>query len=202
MNGDRKFRWVGTRPIRHDGVDKVTGRANFGADLAFPDMLWGRVLRSPHAHARIRRIDVTKALALPGVKAVATAADLPELASKEAAGGEGAMNFRDLSRNILARDKVLYHGHAVAAVAATTPDAAEQALAAIEVTYEPLPPVLSIDAALAPGAPVLHADLTTRGADASIPNVASRIVFERGDPAAGFAAADVEIGRASCRERV
>ncbi|MGH7288449.1 MAG: xanthine dehydrogenase family protein molybdopterin-binding subunit, partial [Myxococcota bacterium] len=193
--GERKFRWVGTRPIRHDGVDKVTGRANFGADLSFPDMLWGRVLRSPHAHAKIRRIDAGKALALPGVKAVATAADLPELASREAAGGEGAMDFRDLSRNILARDKVLYHGHAVAAVAATTPELAEQALAAIEVEYEPLTPVLSIDAATAKGAPVLHADLRTRGADANQANVASRIVFERGDPEAGFAAADVVVER-------
>jgi CO/xanthine dehydrogenase Mo-binding subunit len=195
MSGDRKFRWVGTRPIRHDGVDKVTGRANFGADLAFPDMLWGRVLRSPHAHARIRRIDAAKALALPGVKAVATAADLPDLPSREAAGGESMTDFRDLSRNVLARDKVLYHGHAVAAVAATTPEAAEQALAAIEVEYEPLPPVLSIDAALAQGAPVLHADLKTRGAEADIPNVPSRIVFERGDPEQGFAAADVVVER-------
>src|SRR5262245_11852334 len=194
-NGDRKFRWVGTRPIRHDGVDKVTGRANFGADLAFPDMLWGRVLRSPYAHARIRRIDVSKALALPGVKAVATAADLPDLPSREAAGGESMTDFRDLSRNILARDKALYHGHPVAAVAATTPEAAEQALAAIEVDYEPLPPVLSIDAALAPGAPVLHADLRTKGADTDLPNVAARITFERGDPAQGFAAADLVVER-------
>jgi CO/xanthine dehydrogenase Mo-binding subunit len=195
MSGDRKFRWVGTRPIRHDGVDKVTGRASFGADLAFPDMLWGRVLRSPHAHARIRRIDVAKALALPGVKAVATAADLPDLPSREAAGGESLTDFRDLSRNVLARDKVLYHGHAVAAVAATTQELAEQALAAIEVDYEPLPPVLSIEAATAEGAPVLHPDLRTRGADADMPNVASRIVFERGDPEQGFAAADVVVER-------
>src|SRR5512134_2129380 len=155
----KKFRWVGTRPIRHDGVDKVTGRASFGADLAFADMLWGRVLRSPHAHARIRRIDASKALALPGVRAVATAADLPEIAPVEAGGMEGGVNFRDLSRNVLARDKVLYHGHAVAAVAAISEAAAEQALAAIEVEYEPLPPVLSIEAATAPGAPVLHPEL-------------------------------------------
>src|SRR5262245_58714207 len=158
-------------------------------------MLWGKVLRSPHAHARIRRIDASKAFALPGVKAVLTAADLPDLASKEAAGGEGAMNFRDLSRNILARDKVLYHGHAVAALAATTPELAEQALAAIEVEYEPLPPVLSIDAATAAGAPVLHEDLVTRGTPSNQPNVASRIVFERGDPEQGFAAADLVVER-------
>jgi CO/xanthine dehydrogenase Mo-binding subunit len=191
----KKFRWVGTRPIRHDGVDKVTGRAQFGADLTFPDMLWGRVLRSPHAHARIRRLDARKALALPGVKAVATAADLPELASVEAGGGEGAANMRDLSHNVLARGQVLYHGHAVAAVAATSAELAEQALEVIEVEYEPLAPVLSIEAALAPGAPVLHEGMKTRGADANLPNVASRIVFERGDPEAAFAAADVVVER-------
>jgi CO/xanthine dehydrogenase Mo-binding subunit len=191
----KKFRWVGTRPIRHDGVDKVTGRAQFGADLSFPDMLWGRVLRSPHAHARIRSIDASKALALPGVKAVVTAADIPELASVEAGGGEGAANMRDLSRNVLAREQVLYHGHAVAAVAATSAELAEQALAAIEVEYEPLAPVLSIEAALAPDAPLLHAEMKTRGADANLPNVASRIVFSRGDPEAAFAAADVVVER-------
>ncbi|MEN8158829.1 MAG: molybdopterin cofactor-binding domain-containing protein, partial [Myxococcota bacterium] len=192
---EKKFRWVGTRPIRHDGVDKVTGRANFGADLHYPDMLVGRVLRSPHAHARIVRLDVAKALALPGVKAVAMATDLPELAPRPAEGGEGQSDFRDLSHNILARDKVLYHGHAVAAVAATTAEAAERALAAIEVEYEPLAAVLSIDAALAKGAPVLHPDLTTRGAETDTPNVAARVSFERGDLAEGFAAADVVLER-------
>jgi len=195
MAEKRKFRWVGTRPIRHDGVDKVTGRANFGADLAFADMLWGRVLRSPHAHAKIRRIDVSKALALPGVKAVATAADLPDLPPVESGGLEGGANFRDLSRNVLAREKALYHGHAVAAVAATSEALAEQALDLIEVDYEPLPPVLSIDGAIATGAPVLHADLVTRGADANLPNVASRIVFTRGDADAAFARADVVVER-------
>jgi CO/xanthine dehydrogenase Mo-binding subunit len=195
MAEKKKYRWVGTRPIRHDGVDKVTGRANFGADLAFADMLWGRVLRSPHAHARIRRLDASKALALPGVKAVATAADLPELASKAVAGGEGATDFRDLSRNVLARDKVLYHGHAVAAVAATSAEAAERALAAIEVEYEPLPAVLSIEAATAAGAPLLHPDLVTRGADANLPNVAARVVFARGDVEKAFAQSDVVLER-------
>jgi CO/xanthine dehydrogenase Mo-binding subunit len=195
MSEAKKFRWVGTRPIRHDGVDKVTGRASFGADLSLPDMLVGRVLRSPHAHATIRRIDVSKALALPGVKAVATAADLPELEAKDPGLGEGATNFRDLSRNVLARGTALYHGHAVAAVAAATPELAELALAAIEVDYEPLPPVLSIEAAIAPGAPVLHADLVTKGANENLPNVASRVVFARGDAEAALAKCDVAIER-------
>src|SRR5215469_2228382 len=97
---------VGTRPIRPDGVEKVTGRANFGADRTLPGMLHGKIKRSPHAHARILRIDAAKALALPGVKAVVTAADFPEIRSEEAFVGEGPMNFHDLSRNVMARDKV------------------------------------------------------------------------------------------------
>ena len=111
---------VGTRPIRPDGVDKVTGRALFAADTRAAGMLWGKIKRSPHAHARIVSIDISKAKALPGVMAVVTAADFPEIPSEEAFVGEGPMNFRDLSRNIMARDKALYEGHAVATVAATT----------------------------------------------------------------------------------
>ena len=109
---------VGTRPVRPDGVDKVTGRAQFGADMVMPGMLWGKVKRSPHAHARIVSIDASKALKLPGVHAVVTADDFPDIPSEEAFVGEGPMNFRDLSRNCMARGKALYEGHAVAAVAA------------------------------------------------------------------------------------
>src|SRR5690242_21590898 len=116
---------VGTRPVRPDGVDKVTGRAQFGADMALPGMLWAKVKRSPHAHARIVSSDVSKALELPGVRAVTTAADFPEIPSEEAFVGEGPMNFRDLSRNCMARDKALYEGHAVAAVAAVSPAVAD-----------------------------------------------------------------------------
>jgi CO/xanthine dehydrogenase Mo-binding subunit len=197
MSGERKFRWVGTRPIRHDGIDKVTGRASFGADLAFPDMLWGKLLRSPHAHARIRRIDASAALAIPGVKAVITGADLPEPQASEAEGGEGGTtDFAALSRNVMAKEKALYHGHPVAAVAATTPEIAEQALAAIAVDYEPLPPVLSIEDAIRPGATILHETLRTRGApDAGPTNVAARIVFERGDAEKALAGADVVVER-------
>src|ERR1700751_4198446 len=118
---------VGTRPIRPDGVDKVTGRANFGADMVMPGMLWAKVKRSPHAHARIMAINVEKALALPGVRGVVPAADFPPIPSEEAFVGEGPMNFRDLSRNCMAHDKVLYDGHAVAAGAATSPAIAEEA---------------------------------------------------------------------------
>jgi CO/xanthine dehydrogenase Mo-binding subunit len=188
---DRKFRWVGTRPIRHDGVDKVTGRASFGADHALPGMLTGRVLRSPHAHARILGIDTSRAEALAGVKAVAVAADLPDPEP-----GSGPTNFAHLSRNVLAREKVLYHGHAVAAVAATSPEAAAEALDLIDVSYEPLPPVLSIDEAMAAGAPILHDGLRTRGAEDEGPtNVAARIVFDRGDAAQAIGDADVVLER-------
>ncbi|HEU4428462.1 MAG TPA: xanthine dehydrogenase family protein molybdopterin-binding subunit [Myxococcota bacterium] len=193
---DRKFKWVGTRPIRHDGVDKVTGKASFGADLSFPDMLWGKILRSPHAHARIKRIDASKALAIAGVKAVVTGADLPDVASAEAEGGEGGGNIRDLARNVMARDKALYHGHAVAAVAALTQELADQALAAIAVEYEVLKPVLSIEEALAPNAPILHDDLRTKGVKDSGPtNVAARIPFVKGDVAKGFAEAEYVVER-------
>src|SRR3546814_20713177 len=110
--------------------------------MSLPGMLTGAIKRSPHAHARIRSIDTSKAAALPGVKAVVTAADFPEIASEEAFVGEGPMNFRDLSRNCIARDRVLYEGHAVAAVAATSATVAARAVELIEVDYDPLPHVL------------------------------------------------------------
>ena len=100
---DSSLKVVGTRPIRPDGVDKVTGRAVFAADTRASGMLWGKIKRSPHAHARIISIDTSKAAALPGVKAVVTAEDFPVIASEEAFMGEGPMNFRDLSLNIMAR---------------------------------------------------------------------------------------------------
>jgi len=191
-----RYKWIGTRPIRPDGVDKVTGRASFGADLSLPGMLHGKVLRSPHAHARIRSIDVEPALAIEGVKTVVTAADLPDLASETARGGE-QVDFRDLSRNVLARDKVLYHGHAVAAVAATSRTIAERALQAIRVDYEVLPAVLDLEAALADDAPILHEDLRTRGVEgADQPtNLSARIEIGRGDVEKGFAEADVVVER-------
>src|ERR1700689_1213321 len=162
---DRVLKIVGTRPIRPDGVDKVTGRANFGADMKMPGMLHGKVKRSPHPHARIVKIDTSRALALPGVRAVVTSADFPEIPSEEAFVGEGPMNFRDLSRNVMARDKVLYEGHAVAAVAASTQAIANQALELIDVEYKVLPFVIDVEAAMAPDAPILHDDLFTAGVD-------------------------------------
>ncbi|MYE59139.1 MAG: hypothetical protein F4X35_06120, partial [Alphaproteobacteria bacterium] len=120
-DGTPDLKVVGTRPIRPDGVDKVTGRAQFGADFQLPGQLVGKVLRSPHAHARIRSIDTSKAEAIPGVKAVMTAADLPEITSEEAFVGEGPADFKDMSDNTMARRKTLYDGHAVAAVGGAPP---------------------------------------------------------------------------------
>jgi CO/xanthine dehydrogenase Mo-binding subunit len=156
---------VGTRPIRPDGADKVTGRALFAADTRAAGMLWGKIKRSPHAHARILSIDTSKAQSLPGVMAVLTSADLPNIPSEEAFVGEGPMNFRDLSRNVMARDKALYEGHAVAAVAAITSAIANQALDLIDVQYEVLPFVIDVEEAMAPDAPILHEDLFTTGVD-------------------------------------
>ncbi len=189
---------VGTRPIRPDGVDKVTGRANFGADMTMPGMLWAKVKRSPHAHARILSINVDKALALPGVKAVVTWEDFPPIASEEAFVGEGPMNFRDLSRNCMARDKVLYDGHAVAAVAAISPSIAEEACELIEVDYHVLPHVIDVEEAMKPDAPLLHDDLFTQGMDPKPTrpsNIAKVISFSKGDLDAGFRDADVIIER-------
>src|SRR5919108_5820784 len=116
----RRLKVVGTRPVRPDGVDKVTGRARFGADFNLPGQLVGKVLRSPHAHAVIKSIDTSKAEKLPGVKAVITAKDFPEQADLIVPTGEMQVNLRDVTRNIMAREKALYEGHAVAAVAATS----------------------------------------------------------------------------------
>jgi CO/xanthine dehydrogenase Mo-binding subunit len=196
--GKENQKVVGTRPIRPDGVDKVTGRAAFGADMAMPGMLWAKVKRSPHAHARILSIDIEKAKALPGVKAVVTWEDFPPIASEEAFVGEGPMNFRDLSRNCMARDKVLYDGHAVAAVAAISPAIAEEALDLIEVTYHVLPHVIDVEEAMKDGAPILHDDLFTQGVEprpTHPSNIAKKLTFTKGDVDAGFREADVIIER-------
>src|SRR5579864_3783622 len=185
---------VGTRPIRPDGVDKVTGRANFGADMVMPGMLWGKVKRSPHAHARIVSINADKALKLPGVKAVVTAADFPEIANEEAFVGEGPMNFRDLSRNCMARGKALYEGHAVAAVAAISQQVCDEALELIDVKYEVLPYVIDVEAAMADDAPILHDDLFTAGVEpkpSKPSNIAKRVYFHKGNVEEGFKQAEV-----------
>jgi CO/xanthine dehydrogenase Mo-binding subunit len=187
------YKWVGTRPIRPDGLDKVTGKAQFGADLALPGMLFGKVVRSPHAHARILSIDTGTAESMLGVKAVITGSDFPDLA----ANGAHASDI-DIANNAIARDKVLYEGHVVAAVAATTRELAEAAAKAVEVSYEVLPHVLTVDEAMADNAPLLHENMMTKGVEPAPEqpsNIASRIVHERGDLEQGFGEADVVIER-------
>ena len=199
-----EFKVIGTRPIRHDGLDKVTGRAKFGGDVRMPGMLHGKILRSPHAHARIRSLDTGRAEALPGVKAVITAADLPVLQDEVLDFAALQGNARMLAENLLALEKVLYSGHAVAAVAATSAHIAEDALELIEVDYEALPAVLSVQDALRDDAPLLHEAMTTRiraerferGEDSGRrSNVAGHIQHQRGDPERGFRDADVIVER-------
>jgi CO/xanthine dehydrogenase Mo-binding subunit len=204
----KAFKWVGTRPVRPDGVPKVTGTAQYGSDMAMPGMLTGRILRSPHAHARIRGIDASKAAALPGVKAIITAQDFPEQKFEYVGPERVAQNFWHMTRNIMAREKVLYEGHAVAAVAAASKSIADAALALIEVDYEVLPHVIDVDEAMKPDAPLLFEDLITRGVTPppKPSNIAKRNEFNLGDIAKGFAEADeiVEMsfktapGNASC----
>ena len=146
---EKAFKWVGTRQIRPDGVQKVTGRAKFGADHAWPGTLTGKILRSPHAHARIKSIDTSKAQALPGVKAVMTGADFPDHEFAYVGPERVAVNFWHVSRNVMAKEKALYEGHAVAAVAATSNAIAKKALDLIEVDYEVLPHVIDVDEAMA-----------------------------------------------------
>lgn len=192
----QNFKVIGTRPVRHDGVDKVTGRAKYGADYTFPGMLHGRVLRSPHAHALIKSINYDAAMKLPGVLAVVTSADFPEVASKTEQVGEGAVNSRYVSMNVLARDKVLYDGHAVAAVAAIDRHTADEALRLIEVDYEILPPVMTVDQAMKPDAEILLPELRNAEDAPDHPtNIANHLKFNRGNPADGFKLADYIVER-------
>ena len=192
--GGSKLKVVGQRPIRPDGVDKVTGRAQFGADFHLPGMLTGRIKRSPHAHARIVSIDTSAAEKLPGVKAIVTGADFDSGASGEVEAGEGHTAIREVAQNCLAVGKVLYAGHAVAAVAATQREIAAEALDLIEVVYEVLPHVIDVEDAMAPGAPLLHADMLTKGVTPKPDkpsNIALKSVMGRGDVPGAFKSADV-----------
>jgi CO/xanthine dehydrogenase Mo-binding subunit len=196
--GGSEFTWVGSRPDRPDGVDKVTGRARFGADMAMAGQLVGRALRSPHAHARIRSIDVSAAQKLPGVKAVVTRDDFKDQPSEFIPAGEMMINYRDVVRNVMAREKVLFEGHAVAAVAATSDAIAKRALRLIKVDYEVLPHVIDVVEAMKPDAPLLDETLITAGvepAPKTPSNVAKRVEFTLGDIDAGFKQAELVIER-------
>ena len=186
-------KWVGTNPVRPDGVPKVTGIARFGDDYSLPGRLFGKIKRSPHAHAGIKSIDTSKAEALKGVKAVMTGADLPDQEFVYIGPERVQQNFWHITRNIMAREKALYEGHAVAAVAASDAATAAKAADLIEVEYEVLPHVIDVEEAMADDAPLLFEDMITRNIDPAPTkpsNIAKRLEFSMGDIKAGFAEAD------------
>ena len=185
----KEFKVIGQRVTRPDGVDKVTGRAKYGADAFAPGQLIGLVLRSPHAHAKIKKIDTSAAEKLPGVKAVITAADLPDHT-------DGDRSMRDILENCMARKKALYDGHAVAAVAAVDAHTAREALKLIKVDYQVLPHVTDVDEALKPNSPLLHDDIFTDGIEpkpTKPSNWCKLAEYGHGDVEAGFKEADVII---------
>ena len=188
------YRVIGTRPVRHDGSDKVTGKAVYTADFTLPGMQAGFVLRSPHAHAKIVSIDTSAATATAGVTAVVIGTDFPNVEDKVANLGEGTVNLAHLSANCMAQDKVLYKGHAIAAVAATNVQIAEEAAKKIVVQYEVLPSVTGVMDAMADDAPLLHDDVFTdnMGEKGDKPsNIATHMHFEKGDVVEAFEQADV-----------
>jgi CO/xanthine dehydrogenase Mo-binding subunit len=194
----QQFRVIGTRPVRHDGADKVTGRALYGADVTMAGLLYGAILRSLHAHARIRSIDTRKAESLPGVKAIVTARELPESGDRMVDLGEGETPLKYIRGNILASGKALYRGHAIAAVAATSPHIAEEAAHLIEVDYEVLPCALTAQDAMSDGAALLHEDLRTEEfgqQTEKASNVAVHIRHELGNVEQGFSQADIIVER-------
>ena len=185
-NAKKPYKYIGTRPVRHDGLEKINGKARFAADITKPRMVHGYVLRSPHAHAKILSIDTSEAETMPGVKAVITASDFPSPSDDE--------GFPHRSSNLIARKKVRYEGQAVAAVAAVTRRQAKEAVSKILVEYEELPHVTTVDEAMATDAPLVHEGLMTEGLDAQPTepsNIAKRHYFECGDLEAGLSEADV-----------
>lgn len=194
---DNQYKVLGTRPIRHDGADKMTGRAIYGVDFDLTGMAHAKTLRSPHAHAKIKSIDTSAAEAHPDVLAVVTADDFPGLEDRIADLGEGAVNLAHLGANVLARGKALYKGHAIAAVAAKTANAAEEAVKLIKVEYEPLPAVTWVLDAMKDEV-LLHDNVYTdeMGKKGDKPsNISSHLHFEQGDVKKGFAEADVVVER-------
>ena len=184
MNVVTNNKWIGQRTVRPDGVDKVTGRAAFAADTTMPGMIWGKVLRSPHPHARIKSIDTSKAEALPGVKAVVTAGDIVDFPVDKSVM-LGIQDMRWMCRNVMAREKALFPGHPVAAVAATSEAIAAKACELIEVDYEVLPWAIEIEDAIKTDAPILHEFNKFEGKPS---NIAGKLEIKKGDIARRFCA--------------
>jgi xanthine dehydrogenase molybdenum-binding subunit len=192
-----RFSVLGTRPIRPDGVDKVIGRALFGADIKLPGLVYGAVLRSPHAHARILKIDPSRAEAMVGVLAVMTGDDMPTTKSEALELGEEVTDVKFSSERVMARAKAIYKGHPVAAVAAVDINTAQEALKLIEVEYEPLRPMISLQDAMAADAEIIHDDLLGTHLGEKVPhtNIAAHNRTEFGDPDAAFASSATVIER-------
>ncbi len=189
---------IGRRYDKVDGYEKVVGAAQFGADFTAPGMIYGKVVRSPHAHARIVKIDTSAAEKMPGVLAVVTAADFPSTVSGDVDTGEVEIGIVYLANLVMARRKALFQGHPVAAVAATDPHIAEQAAAAVKVEYEQLPVVTDPIAAMAPGAPLLHEGLVARslsGKSDRPSNISTHLEAQRGDVEKGFSESDIVVER-------
>lgn len=192
---NNKYNVIGTRPIRHDGLEKVTGKAVYSADVQLPNMSYGAILRSPYAHAKILSINTIKAESMQGVFAVITGKDFQTGIDKDIEIGEGIANFKYDSMNIMARDKVVYYGHAVAAVAAKDRNTALEALKLIEVEYEELTPVLNVDDAMEKDSEVIQEDFpgVEINGDTSSKNVADHFQFNFGDVEKGFKDSDFVI---------
>ena len=164
------YKVVGNNPIRHDGLDKVTGRAIYGGDVKVPGLIWGDVVRSPHAHARIKSTDTSAAEAQDGVVAVLTQPAFPPTQQLPLRPAQGDVDLRRGQANIMAHDKVHYKGHVVAAVAATDRNTAQEAANKIKVEYEVLTPVSDVDAAMADNAPIILESLVGDHLGEDVPN--------------------------------
>ena len=189
------YKVIGTRPVRHDGVDKVTGRAVYGADVKVPGLIWGEVLRSTEVHAKIKSIDTSDAEKFPGVIAVMTHDDLATPGRDTTRNG-----LNDVDReffNIMAKDKVMYKGHVVAAVAAIDRNTAQEAVRKIKVVYEKLQPVTNVDDAIAKNAPILLEDLIGDhlGEEVKNTNIATHFRHEFGNVEEGFESADLIVDK-------
>ena len=188
VSDSKNYKVIGSNPIRHDGYDKVTGRAIYGADIKLPGLIWASIVRSPHAHAVIKNIDTSEAEKVDGVFAVMTGKDLPKLADSWIDHGEGTENVSGSSENIMGTKKALYKGHAVAAVAAVDRYVADYAASKVKVEYEVLESVTNVEDATKENAPILLEDLVGDhiGEKVSNTNIASITRHEFGDPDKAF----------------
>jgi CO/xanthine dehydrogenase Mo-binding subunit len=192
---ERKY--VGQSVEKADALERVTGRAQYGADLYMSGMLYAKALRSPYAHARIKNIDTSKAEQVEGVKAVITHKDLPVPSDTATSfGGELMIALKDLQKLTMAHDKALFDGHPVAVVAATSQDVAEYAASLVQVEYEPLPPVTDVVSAMDDSAALLHEDLFTKtlgDPPTKASNVATHLEDGRGDIEQAWKDSDVVV---------